>query len=307
MSVNHNHAGIQLSNNKLQIVEVNKKFNNFVLENVEEEYFSDFLNFEDKETRFITILQNAFSEISVRSPLLTNNVSFTLPSHVFNVFDIPYDPALTKSDLQEHINWELSVLMPGHNITDLAVQTVTVTDSSLRDKASLILIVLPKKLIHILNKFCIRNNLVLRYVDHEHFAANNVLFFQNLITYENNYLTILIRDNFLSAIVLENKHPVLYEWFECNNNEEIVSSLNNLFEKSSRRFGKVIDIDMSFVFIDTQSESLIEKIQTSLGIGLNTADPFIKMKYGESLSGKSDFLVNANKFNSAAGVAYRLV
>jgi Tfp pilus assembly PilM family ATPase len=116
MSLYKNHAGFQISNSKLRLVEVCNKGDIFSLENVDEEFFFDFLNFNDKETKLISILQNAFNEITLRNQLTSNIVSFTLPSNLFTILDIPYDDALTKKDLQEHINWELSLLMPGNRL-----------------------------------------------------------------------------------------------------------------------------------------------------------------------------------------------
>jgi len=60
MALYHNHVGLHISKSKLQLVEVINKNNNFILGNVDEEYFPEFLSFEDRESKIISILQSAF-------------------------------------------------------------------------------------------------------------------------------------------------------------------------------------------------------------------------------------------------------
>lgn len=303
----HNHAGFQISNKLLRLVEVKNKSKHFVLENIDEEYFGEFFKFGDKETKLITILQDTFDKLILRNPLSSNSVSFTLPSNVFNMFQIPYDDALTKRDLEEHINWELSVLLPEQNINDLAIQTIKINNSKLREGSFLILLTLPKNWIQLLNKFCTRNNVVLKFIDNEHLSANNLLYLQNYLLENKLYITVLIRENYISVILLEKNLPVHINISSYDNSNDIVEVLTNELDKISKKFEEVIEIEQSFVFGEPLPEMILKNIRENTGLKLISVDPFLNIKKSEKVTEKKEFIENSSIFSTAAGIAYRLV
>src|ERR1035438_3985362 len=81
-----NHAGFNISSSRLQVVEINFKSDQFLLENVDEAYFNERLNLEfDKETKINSLLQSAYNEILIRKPFKCNFVSFTVPLDLFHI------------------------------------------------------------------------------------------------------------------------------------------------------------------------------------------------------------------------------
>ncbi len=307
MSLYKNHAGFQISASKLRLVEVCNKGNFFNLENVDEEFLSDFINFSDKETKLITILQNAFNELNLRSQLTSNIISFTLPSNLFNIIDIPYDDALTKKDLQEHINWELSLLMPYININDIAIQSVEINESVLRNGGNIILILLDKRIIEMLLKFCNRNNLILRYIDNEHLSAINLLNLFKDVVPGKTYMTFLIRENFASIVLIENSIPIHIDMFDYKGTEELITNLEIRLEKLTQKFDDVIEIEKSFVFGDAYTENLLERIRAKTGLVFIQVDPFAKIKCSDNFKQKIETITSSNHYTSAAGIAVRLV
>ena len=112
MSILISQFGLNITENQIQFVEIAKDENHIILENVDEEFFEESINDETKEPKFIHILQNAFNEIILRKPLLSNHISVTIPNSYFKVFEIPTDKNLTKKDLDEYIRWEITKLFP---------------------------------------------------------------------------------------------------------------------------------------------------------------------------------------------------
>ena len=70
MNAFENHAGFNISSSRLQMVEVNFKSDQFHLENVDEVYFNEPLDFtHDKETKINSLLQSAYNELLIRKAL----------------------------------------------------------------------------------------------------------------------------------------------------------------------------------------------------------------------------------------------
>lgn len=302
-----NHAGFQVSSNKLQVVEVNNVNKQFVLENIDEEFYSDFFSFRDQETKFISVLQNTFNELTFRKPLTSNFISFTLPSTVFSFFDLPYDEGLTKKDFEEYINWELSVLMPGFSRNELAVQSIKLDNSRLRKGKNVIVSVIPKNVIQALSKFCLRNNLNLRYVDNEHFASNNLLHLQNKITTDSISLTLLIRENYFSLTLLEGSLPVYFTISKYKGMNELVFTLQKEIKRVFDNVNSDKNISNSFLFGDYFSEPVVEKIKSETGFMFEALDPFKNIKMSEGLAARKVRVKQPAQFSAAAGIAYRLV
>ncbi len=49
MSLSFNNVGININETKIQVVELNNNGDEFRVENIDEEYFPELLNFDDKE------------------------------------------------------------------------------------------------------------------------------------------------------------------------------------------------------------------------------------------------------------------
>ena len=81
-----NQVGVNLTEDKIQLVEIVKKENKLFLENADEEFFEESIFENTKEAKYIHILQNAFNEIVLRNPLISTKISFTLPTNYFYVF-----------------------------------------------------------------------------------------------------------------------------------------------------------------------------------------------------------------------------
>ncbi|HSD63032.1 MAG TPA: hypothetical protein VLB50_04510, partial [Ignavibacteriaceae bacterium] len=95
-----NHLGFTISSSKLQVVEIVRKEDEFVLENIDEAFFNDSINLEtDKETKISAMLQGALDEIILRNAFQSSTASFSLPLELFKVIQVPYDNTLLHHDL----------------------------------------------------------------------------------------------------------------------------------------------------------------------------------------------------------------
>lgn len=301
-----NHAGLNITNGKLQIVEVNNSNENFFLENIDEEFFSDFLNWSSKETKTITILQNAFDELILRKPLKTNIVSFTLPNSLFKIFDIPFDESLIDDDLREHIQWEVSQVIPTKNINDLLIQHIRINKNDICNIPTAIVFAIDKKYLKMLHKFCVRNNLILKYIDNAHIASNTFLKYENK---NDDKLTVSLyySDKILSVVLLNNNLPISFKINKLESQSELIQKLSETLDDL-----KIFGIDdynktKTYIFGDNISESLLQQIKDSLNISPIMYNPFKLISMTPELSDNQFLSKNFNSFSAAAGIAFRLV
>lgn len=304
------HAGFNITGNKIQLVEIDYKETGppaeqagFYLENVDEEFFTGFLDLSFTETKIINILQNAFNELILRKPLETNYVSFTFPHNFFKIFQLPVDSRIASADLKDHLKWEVSVLYPDYDPDTFIIRHIeNLNDSDQKVKRAVVFAAL-KKYLKVIHKFCVRNNLILNFIDNAHIAADAFLLNKSV---DQTVASVLIDEKLFSISVLKNKQLEFFKTFEIDSIAEFPGKLNE--EIGSLQYFKnreaVTSIYISGNFI---SENLLTKLHEVTDYDFLLINPFDKLKVSQSLKA-GDFINNKSySFTSAAGIALRLV
>ena len=307
MALYQNHAGLHLSRSKLQIVEVLNKNNRFVLGNVDEEYFTESFSFEDSESKIISILQSSFDEILSRKPLKSSSVSFSLPNSSFKSFDIPFDKSLAKDDLIEHLNWELSVLYPESKEHDYLIRNIKITDGDYREGNNIIVFVLDKNILRVIHKFCQRNNINLKFADHEHMSANSMIFLEHDKNRDSLFCSIYINDDNFSIMLLHQFRPIYFRNRSFKNPNELLSVADSELDNISSMVGDLSHISASYFHASSgSSKNILEQINLLSQLNFTYTNPF-EMIETEETAVNPDFIgENFNSFCAAAGVAYRV-
>ena len=205
-----NHAGFTISGSKLQLVEVINKGGQFVLENVDEAYFNETLDIEkDKETKIASLLQSAYNELIIKSPLKSTSVSFTLPFEVFHTMQVPYDNTLLNEDLIEEFRWELSVLYPYIPVKDLVIQYIEVDRNELTNFNTALVFGIPRKFLQLISSFCQHNNLKLKFIDNVHTASDRALAVSTSYMEKGTVLSVYFGSKFFICIFLFRRQTCL--------------------------------------------------------------------------------------------------
>jgi Tfp pilus assembly PilM family ATPase len=302
-----NHAGFNISSSKLQVVEINFKSDQFLLENVDEAYFNEHLNLEyDKETKIISLLQSAYNELLVRRPLKCNFVSFTLPLDLFHIMQIPYDNTLLNQDLLEEFRWEYSVLYPYLPINDLVIQYIEIDKNKINEAGAAIVIALPRKFLQIIHNFCTHNKLKIRFIDNVHIASDRALFVSNILKAKGLILSVYYSENNLSVIFTYDSKPVYFKIIPINDAGQIKHVLldeinNNKYLKVNKNF-----IENAYIAGEDLSVSLAKSLSESIGLNFNFFNPFTKIKPETNLHQNKCYIERYNSFSPAAGIALRL-
>ncbi|NLT52143.1 MAG: hypothetical protein GXX85_14660 [Ignavibacteria bacterium] len=307
MSLFQNHAGINVTSSKIQLVEVNYKDDCFYLENADEEFFSEFINFGSKETKIISVLQNSFNEIILRKPLNCNSVSFSFPHDFFRIIELPYEETLVKDDLLENIKWELSVLYPETANEEMLIEPVQIPKNIGTETAKIIIFAAFKRYVKIVHKFCVRNNLNLKYVDNVHTAANQLIAMETGSRTEKLVATVFLGEKDFSFSVLKGSFPIHFSVNKFKNAAEILNKISSCREKIAAKNIQVNDIEKIYVFGDLVSDNFTAQLEKIFNIDVVRYNPFRKIKISGSVK-KGELLSDKNNsFVSAAGIAFRLV
>lgn len=302
-----NHAGFTITGSKLQIVEVVFNATEFKIENVDEAYFNEPLNFEyDKETKITSMLQSAFDELLIRKNLISQNISFTLPFEAFYSIQIPYDNTLLHNDLMEEFKWEISLLYPFVNPNELVIQYFEIEKNPVLTQQSVIVFAIPRKFIQIISNFCKENKLNLKFIDNSHIAAGRVLSLNENFFNVGVTLSIYLTHKIVSLIFSFEGKPVYYKLIPINNANEIVEKIEEeLIPKEEFPVSKNA-LDAVYITGEELSKNLVESLQNNLGIEIQYINPFEKLNSNIRITESKYFSEKYNSFTSAAGVAFRL-
>lgn len=302
-----NHIGFNLSGTKLQVVEVNYLSDQFRLVNVDEAYFNDPINFEnDKETKISALLQGAFDELLIKKNLKSNSASFTLPFELFHTMQIPYDTTLLYQDLIDEFRWELSVNYPFISTKNLVLQYFEIDRGPFNETNSALVFAVQRRYLQMLDNFCKKNNLKLRFVDNLHIAAERSLSVSNAIVYKGLTLSVYFNNKFLSLFFAFNGKPLYFKVIPLNDASEITDHLIKETSASSILHIDRNQIEAAFISGDEISPAVVQTLKKTLGLDFIAFNPFDKIRPMPDLYESKLYLEKYNSFSSAAGIAFRI-
>ncbi|MBX2976023.1 MAG: hypothetical protein KF721_07800 [Ignavibacteriaceae bacterium] len=300
------HAGFNLTSNKLQLVEVSLENDEFLVDSIDEVYLNEFLNLSvDKETKIVSILQAAYDEITLKKPLKSRAVSFSLPLDTFLTHQLPLEASLLHQDILEQFKWDYSLLYPTLKFDNYVFQYFEVEKNNIVNYNSAIVSAVPRKILQLLQNFCNTNKLHLRFVDSVHFASDKAITFnQNFII--NGYnLSIYLSDKIASIEVLENGTPIFYRFSHLENSSKLIDLLNEIFNDSTLKLDKSI-LDSVFLSGDEISLTFIQSFEDNFGVRTYAVQSFGKINVKPHLFEAKYYLDKFFNFSSAAGICFRL-
>ena len=301
-----NHAGFNISSYKLQVVEVNYRNEQFYLQNIDEVYFDDRINFpDDKDTKIISLLQSAFNELLINNQLYSSFASFTLPFELFHIIQVPYDDSLLHKDLLDEFLWEFEVLYPHISSTDLVIQYIEIDGNKIIPQKTAIVTAIKRKYLKLIKDFCNQNNLQLRFIDNSHFASDRVLALSNLAS-KGLVLSLYINKNYLSIIFSLDGKLIKCKVIQLTNAGEITGYLLNEIKNVGGNPLSLESFSAAFISGEDLSPSMVKSLQNAIGIEFHQFNPFEKIKPDPKLIENKFYSDKYISFSPAAGIAFRL-
>jgi Tfp pilus assembly PilM family ATPase len=303
--MNHHDStiGIAFTNVKLQITEISTAQNQFKVSRIDEVYFNEEIDFtKDKETKITSLLQAAFEEVSIKNSITSNSASFSLPQELFVTARLPIEESLLHSDLVEEFRWKLSIMFPYLNWNDYVINYHEVDGKYFASNDIALVFALNRKYIKIINDFCSRNNLKLKFIDHCHLSSSNILN-MNILNKTDNHFSIYIAQKMLSVLVSVEGKIIYYEDIPIKSVHEVLSVVKD----------KVIELNQwhliftgAFLFGDTTSGIIAKALTEATGISFNLVNPFSQLKVDTNLMTDKYYTETNHFFSPSAGVAARI-
>lgn len=302
-----NRLGLNLSENKLQLVELVFSGSEYLLNGLEEVFFEAPLNFEsDKETKLILTIQSAFNEILITSGISTSEISFSLPLQCFIFFQVPYDNTLLQNDLEDQFRWEFSILFPDKIESEYQFQFYEMEKSIFVQEPKAMVFAMKKKMIDLLYTFCERNNLILSTVDCNHFAFDKSLHLLDQNQKQGIIGSIYLDDPLISVELLFEQKPIFMKVFSLKDKARFVDQIKSILIKEIPVDLVQYKIDKCYFGGDEVTISFVSQIEEQLPFPCYSVNPFVHFKTSKDFHNEKYFREKAHSFAAAAGIAFRL-
>lgn len=301
-----NHSGINLGETKLQLVELSYKNNLFCLENVDQSIFKENITPDAGEAKLIAAIQESFNKITSRKLLNSKFVSFTLPNNFFNIFEIPFDHSLTRKDLLQHFRWEISMLFPNEDCENFFIQHIEVNKSSVRQESKAIVFALRKDIVKTIHKFCLTNNLELKFVDNAHLASNAFLYTDRSLVRGEIVFSLYIDHRCSSFTAIEGINPFYFKVLNAEGTDifDEINLIKKDLTELKMDFDKVKEIIFYGQSITSEFE---ERITEKFSLPLKKINPFEKLLVEDKMKKNPHYSVQFNSFSAATGIAIRII
>lgn len=301
-----NHVGINLTESKLQLVEICYKEDSFFLENVDQSVLNEILTPSLAENKIINALQNSFDKITKKKQPASRNISFALPNNFFKIFEVPYENSLIKKDLQDHFRWEISILFPACEKDNFFIQHIEVDKSTVRREKKAIIFAIDKNFVTVINKFCLNNNLELKYIDNVHLASNAFLYLDKQQVNNEMALSIYIDQKYSSVSAADGVYPFYFRVLNSAS-QNILDELTIAVKKLNEFNISLSDFKKILLYGQDVTEEFENKLKFFFGLPLKKINPFERLKTEEGILKNPYYRIKFNSFTAATGIAIRIV
>jgi len=245
-------------------------------------------------TRFIEYL-TAFMKVN-RSR--SRKVAVSLDTAEMFLNSIPMDEGLSRIQINEHINWELSQFFPERSpkefVTDVHVLTQRPTDGW----NEVLSVSVQRHDVYLVQQAVQQMGLALHVLDADHFSADTALRV-NYPDTNRKYLALVgVKENRLDVSLIKNGNMESYSYSMVQSNKEIVEQIGLL----SRETKAIYSITVYGPFLD---KDLLVQIRRGSSLLVEALNPLRHVKVSDSLRLSDHLSVPSYRFASAVGVALR--
>ncbi len=301
------HAGLNVSGTKLQLVEVLGSPEGVRLDNLNEVFFAEPIDYKsDNETKILSRLQTAFDEFRFKKPVKSKTLSFSLPLEMFYISQLPFDNTLLHRDNMEEFKWEFSVMYPFLIPDELILQYLEVEKNMIFTKNTALVYAIERKYLKMLEKFCETNDLKLGYIDNAHLASERALAISDSFIKRGLRLSVYVADKKLSIILSLDGKTISQKVHNLGNQNNIRQIIEDDLSPSLSKNIKKGLVQAAYITGESVTDLLVKNLTEKTGITFISFNPFDKLTTTPKILESTLYSQQFNSFSSAAGIAYRI-
>jgi Tfp pilus assembly PilM family ATPase len=297
MAVKQSILGLSLSDRSVQAVEIEQDGNSNTLTAIDEwenTLTTQKENNDTAEEKFSAYLA-AFIKVN---KVKTKKASVALDTAQLVLNTIPVEEGLSRIELNEHINWELSQYYPEtpakEFITDVHILTQNATDHW----NQVLSVSVRRHDAYQVQQALTNLGLDMHIVDVDHFSADTALR-TNYPDTNRKYLALIgVKENRLDISLIKNGNMESYSYCVVQSNQEIVDQIAAL----SRESKGIYSITVYGPYLD---KDLLVQIRRASVLLVEALNPLRHVKVADSLRLAEHLSVPSYRFASAVGVALR--
>jgi Tfp pilus assembly PilM family ATPase len=297
MAVKQSILGISLSDKSLQAVEIEQDGNSNTLTAIDEWENSFATHKEDDghgEEKFVDYL-TAFMKVN---RVKAKKISVALDTAQLVLNTIPLEDSLSRIELNEHMNWELSQYFPDTPPKEFITDVHVLTQHQTENWNEVLSVSVRRSDAYRVQRVVTKLGLDLHVLDVDHFSADTALR-TNYPDTNRKYLALIgVKENRLDISLIKNGNMESYSYCAVQSDKEIVDQIATL----ARETKGIYSITVYGPYLDKDLLVQIRRASTMLIEALN---PLRHVKVADSLRLAEHLTVPSYRFASAVGVALR--
>ncbi|HOJ37929.1 MAG TPA: hypothetical protein PLI27_02325 [Ignavibacteriales bacterium] len=279
---------------KMKYVEFSLRNNKLFIENIDEEFFDDFITLNDKETKIIFNLDSAFKEILLRKKNIHKDISITLPSRYFYIVKLPYDISMSNKKLNSYLKWELPIIYPEIKNQDVIVQNIKMEGNYC------LAIGIKRTIINTIKKFVENSNLNLKLIENEHLSFNRFIKYYPKVD-NSNYLIVYVGNNYFTLSYNTPTNMIDFRMFNYDELSEIIEKTHNYYNENIKSNDLFVNL---FITGNYVSDTFIKHFEATNTFILRRLNPFDNIPYNPKLINSK--LYTSKNYTFATNVALTL-
>ena len=242
--------------------------------------------------------QKLFGRFMRENRVRAGRISISLDTSMLFLNSMPIDQGLTRSEINDHVKWELSQYFPETPATDFITDVHILTGRANDPYTEALSVSVRRHDALTIQKAASAAGMELAIVDADHFAADTALRINYPDTYRKYIALVGVKEDRLDISLMRNGSLESYRYIIVQSNQEIIQGIAALARKtpgiySMTVYGPYLDRD------------LLTQIRRGSPILVEALNPLRHVNVSETLRLAEHLTVPSYRFAAAVGVALR--
>ena len=218
-------------------------------------------------------------------------------SHLF-LNTIPLEDGLSRTEMNEHVNWELSQYFPDTSPREFITDMHVLTQDTKERLSQILSVSVRRQDINTMQDVAKKLGLTLHIIDVDHFSADTALRINYPDTTRKFVALVGVKEKRLDISLMRNGNLESYSYAAVSSNDEIVEQIGYL----SRETPGIFSIVAYGTHLD---KDLLVQIRRGASLLVEALNPLRHVKVSEELSLSGHISGPSYRYSSAVGVALR--